>query len=155
MKNPLRNTFLKHFPIWCVIQATASLREQGFEVDATSQNPLHWAQVADHCQFILDQLHESPYAQPADDRPAVLAPRHIPTPHYPAKSDVFTALAALGALRGVHLVADSRGGFSLTVKVTLQTGQRVYRYGRLLNADGVEDLIYRWLRKGYWTPDKQ
>lgn len=155
MKNPLRTRFMKHFPVWLVIQAKAQLREQGFEVDETSQNPLHWVRVADYCQYLLDELHESPYAQPALNRPVVQPPSLVPA-HKPAPNEsIFSALEVVGAIRGVHLVADRRGGYALTVKLDIPGTGKVYRYGRLLDASGVEALIYRWLAKGYWTPDKQ
>lgn len=155
MKNPLRNRILANRPIWSVQKALESLSTLAVHVTPDSTDPLLWQEVRDRALFFEEQARESPYAQPDDARPAVRAPAVVPA-IYPAPSFSFIAsLEAVGTVRGIHLATDSRGGYSLTVKLTLQNGGRVYRFGRLQRADQLEEVIAKWLAKGYWTPDRQ
>jgi hypothetical protein len=87
----------------------------------------------------------------ADVRAPVQLPVLTPAP----TASALDRISVVGALRGLHLVAAPNGGFSLTLKATLHSGQKVYRYGYIERLDQVEEVLSRWLEKGYWTPDKQ
>lgn len=155
MKNPLRNRILAHIPIWAVMKAEADLESRGYEIDRASTDVLYLTELRERGIHYTAAARETTYAQPDNDRPAVRPPALVPAIYPSSAFTIAASVEIVGTIRGLHLVAHPRGGYSLTLKITIPGKGHFYRYGRLLRADQLEEVISRWLAKGYWTPDKQ
>lgn len=95
-----------------------------------------------------------PGLEPAPVRPDIPAPSRLPNEYSEASHNFWGALACVGSLRGLYLVADGRGGYTATIKVTLPCGKHVYRYGRLQHPSGIEDMLHHTVENDRWTPDR-
>lgn len=95
-----------------------------------------------------------PGLEPTPDRPTIPAPASVSNEYTEASNNFWGALACVGSLRGLYLVADGRGGYTATIKVTLPCGKHVYRYGRLQHPSGIEDMLHHTVENDRWSPDR-
>lgn len=69
-------------------------------------------------------------------------------------ASLLAGLAAVGTLTGLYIKQQQGGDYSLTVKLIMSSGERVYRYGFIGDPVEALDLLGRWLEARYWTPDR-
>lgn len=129
-------------------------RNKGYSHHDTLHNP-------DCIEFMI--LRASQYAELRQDDPrpgrATKAP-NVPAPvpvrlkPIEASTTGFEALATLGFIRGLYVVADGSRGYKITLKLDHHEYGHVYRYGIVRNISEVESVLFRWYRDPYWTPDK-
>lgn len=88
-------------------------------------------------------------AATAHDAPPILRTDVLPF------CDAWGDLCSLLEIRGFFLNKCEGRGYSLTLKVTLKSGARAYRFGYLRHPSEVPHVLDEWLEAGYWTPDRQ
>lgn len=135
---------------WAMIDALRA----GWSVKDTVSDPNCIAWMVTRLAILDEAKH--PTGRPAALEPgaAVPAPSIVPDSDYEAAPSFFDTLAGVGTLRSIHLVADGRGSYTATIKVTLPDGRRVYRYGRLHTPAGIETMLRATIDGDRWTPDK-
>lgn len=131
------------------------LFHRGIETLPYGKNGLYWEEA----RKLGEQLEKEAFGPGQRRRSArgttVCAPVGVPEAPPPSYTGALDSIQTVGTLRGMYLVASPRGGFTLTVKITLKNGQEVYRYGNVLDLVSVDALILRWIRGNKWTRDKQ
>lgn len=149
-----RNAVDIRYPLSLRKWAHIDALNHGWSVKDTVSNPrcIEWMTI--RCEVLLESERTTPSPRPTVDRPDVPAPHVIPDTDYEASSDFFGTLAGVGTLRGLHLVADGRGGYTATIKITLPDGRQVYRYGRLHAPVQLVSMLEHTILKDRWTPDK-
>jgi len=66
----------------------------------------------------------------------------------------FEFLSRVGIVRGLYVVLAPDGKYTVTLKVLHPRFGNAYRYGRVPSLAAVWDVLYLWVEKDYWTPDK-
>lgn len=135
---------------WAFIDAM----NNGFTVKDTAVNPLCISWMCARIELYREAISNEPRAREVPVSTAVPSPDVVPPPPSQAPADIFAAIQDVGSLRGLYLVGDGGGGYTVTVKILHKSRGRVYRYGRLRDASQLGTLIRQWNREDRWTPDK-
>lgn len=129
--------------------------DEGFTPHDTTHSPQCIQRMIYHAEQYQRAQQPLPGLAATPTRPDVSAPGRVPPAPDTAEARIFEAMAAVGTLRGLHLVAGSGGDWGLTVKLTLPSGKQVYRYGRLQHPNQLVSVISHWIANPRWIPDKQ
>ena len=92
--------------------------------------------------------------RPSDRRPVEQLPFPVPEDGFKAGQSAFETLSRVGIVRGLYVVLTPDGKYSVTLKVLHPRFGNAYRYGKCASLAAVWDVLYRWVEKDYWTPDK-
>lgn len=155
MENSAEFDRLSQYPKAAVKYAQTKLMASGWTPLLCSDFGEYWDAVEKYAKeyqsLTRPALRRSRTPAGTDARTPAIRPQEPPE----APDDVFSQLASVGTLRGFHMATGAGGGFAVTLKVTLHSGAKVYRYGHIRELSEWRDLVQRWIDKGYWTPDKQ
>lgn len=115
---------------------------------------VYWSAFLDACKRIAQRLSRSAPSRPASNRTNVRTPVKLPTVPIERETDAVARLQSIGTLRSLRVTPAAPTGWAVLVRLKLPGKGRVYRYGIVHRREDAEDLIHRWIDKGYWTPDK-
>lgn len=145
---------IRRYPLQSRAWALVDALNNGWTPKQTAHDPDCIAWMLTRLELYTAAKHGVHITRPTLERPVIPAPSTVSIDYEQANLSFWRTLADVGALRGLHLVSDGRGGYTATIKITLQDGRQVYRYGRLQSPDGIEQMLEHTVRNDRWTPDK-
>lgn len=128
--------------------------DEGYTPQDTVKNPRCIERMIHHAELYTAAIRPLPGLEPVVRGTAVSPPKPVPANTASPAVSIVTALAALGALRGLYVVVDGAGRYKVTVKLTTAKHGACYRYGVVDHEADIEPLLWHFAQSDYWTPDK-
>jgi hypothetical protein len=149
-RNDTLSRYSKQARHWAFVKVV----DEGYSPSDTVRDPNCIRRMIHHAELYQQAQRPLPGLEPPVVRPTLSAPSRVSDDYLEATDGFLGALASVGTLRGLYVVADGRGGYTATIKVTLPDGRHVYRYGRLNSPGGLTDMLESTILNDRWTPDK-